>query len=367
MVNLNFLKPIIYFIIYLLAIQLFMPYFIPTDVIYNNRMNYDFVKNRTTNIETVLEQVKITIEKEHLNDYLIILGDSVAYSNPGPADQSITYYLNDLYEKEGEIVRVFNLALPAMQTGDIYTMLLKMKQYGISSDHIIINVIYAGFVRRTPDPPAVYWLQQQLKSSDMEAYNKVAGNLAANAGTDNGETTAGILERVKSNGSLFLYENINMFKYKDLWQIYFSEKSRQIRNVLSAETQPILPWYTKDFLPALLKQPEYQRDYSDEAFEMDEDNPQIYFLDKIIELQSGKNTLIFLTAINDGLLGDDIGKAGYQANLKRIDDYFKGKPVDYLNLYGSIDNGLFSDHVHLTSEGYYYLSALLFAKINTWK
>ena len=117
-------------------------------------MNYDMVKNRTTNIDAVLEQVKLIIEKEHLKDYIVILGDSVAYSSPGSSNSSLAYYLNEMAKKEGKHFLVLNLAMPAMQTGDIYTMLLKMKQHGISNDHVIINVTYAGFVKRAPSPPS---------------------------------------------------------------------------------------------------------------------------------------------------------------------------------------------------------------------
>lgn len=351
--------------IYLLVIQLCLPYFIPASIIYDNRLNYDFVKNRTTNIDTVLEQVKIIIEKEHLKDYVVILGDSVAYSNPGPSDKSISYYLNEMAEKEKRSFRVFNLAMPAMQTGDIYTMLLKMKQHGISNDHIIINIVYAGFVKRDPDPPAVYWLQQQLKSIDIDSYQKIESNLPASS--NNEEKGFNVFKNIKTSINIFLYENISIFMYKDLLQLYFAEKINQIRGKIPVETKSVQPWYAKDFLPELLKQPEYRRDYADNMFEMDGNNPQIYFLNKIIELQKGKNTLIFLAAVNDELLYDDINKSGYQENLQRIDNYFKDKPVDYLNFYGKIDNKLFSDHIHLIPEGYYYLSKSLYKTINTWK
>ncbi|MCG9969295.1 hypothetical protein L9W92_14825 [Pelotomaculum terephthalicicum JT] len=351
--------------IYLLVIQLCLPYFIPANIIYDNRLNYDFVKNRTTNIDTVLEQVKIIIEKEHLKDYVVILGDSVAYSNPGPSDKSISYYLNEMAEKEERSFRVFNLAMPAMQTGDIYTMLLKMKQHGISNDHLIINIVYAGFVKRDPDPPAVYWLQQQLKSIDIDSYQKIESNLPASS--NNEEKGFNVFKNIKTSINIFLYENISIFMYKDLLQLYFTEKINQIRGKIPVETKSVQPWYAKDFLPELLKQPEYRRDYADNMFEMDGNNPQIYFLNKIIELQKGKNTLIFLAAVNDELLYDDINKSGYQENLQRIDNYFKDKPVDYLNFYGKIDNKLFSDHIHLIPEGYYYLSKSLYKTINTWK
>ncbi len=365
MLHLRNFKTIIYFVIYFLVIQLFLPFLMPVNIIYDDRMNYNFIKNRPTNIEAMLEQVKLIIDKENLKEYVVILGDSVAYSNPGPSNQSISYYLNEMAQKEGAGFKVFNLAMPAMQTGDIYTMLLKMKQYGISTDHVIINVVYAGFVNRDPDPPAVYWLQQQLKDIDLNAYRQVESNLLANS--QNKEKNTNIISNLKKSINLFLYEKISIFKYKDLLQLYFSEKIDQIRGKVASETEPVQPWYTKDFLPELLKQPEYQRDSSDKEFKMDETNPQIYFLNKIIAMQKDTKTLIFLAPINNELLYYNFNKPGYQKNLKRIDAFFKDKPVDYINFNGVIDDKLFSDHIHLTPEGYHYLSILLFEKISTWE
>ena len=162
-------KVIFYCIIYLIVLQFIISAFSPSKLIYNNRLNYDLVKDRPTNIEAVLNEIKTTIVNEKLEDYVVILGDSVSYSSPDPSNTSIGYYLNETAKKEGKNFRIFNLAMPSMQVGGIYTLLLKMDQYGISRDNVIINVLYAGFVNKLDTPP-VFWLRDQLKDIDPATY-----------------------------------------------------------------------------------------------------------------------------------------------------------------------------------------------------
>ncbi|QXM05317.1 SGNH/GDSL hydrolase family protein [Crassaminicella indica] len=356
----QFKRIILYFLLYALIIQFGLEYVIPVQAVYNDRLSYDAVKNRPTNIEAVFEQVKRIIDQENLKDYVIILGDSVGYSNPGPAESSLAHFLNEKAKKYGKSFRVFNLSMPAMQTGDIYTVLLKMKEYGISSDHLIINIIYAGFVARNPDPSPVFWLKDQLKEVDPNAYYHIEKQLIANE-----KVEENIIKKKLKNAKNIMYENIAVFKYKDYIQAYLIDKFKSLKGNI-VEREDIKPWYEKEFLKDLLKQPMYQREFSDIAFVMDESNPQIYFLNKIIQLQKDKDTLIFLAAMNDELLKDNTSKIGFQENLNKIDAYFKNKPVTYINFNKKIDYNLFSDHVHLTPEGYEILAEKLWNEIVKW-
>ncbi|HHV72373.1 MAG TPA: hypothetical protein GXX38_07185 [Clostridia bacterium] len=342
-----------YVILYLLIIQLVLPLLVPLEAVYNFRMDYEIVKDRIEDIDPVLEQISKTIKEKKQEDYLIILGDSVAYSGPGGPEQSISFYLSQLAEKEGKELPVYNLALPAMQAGDLYTMLLKLQEYGISTDKLIINLIYSGFVARKPDPPCVFWLAGELKRLDPTAYETVRKNLAANNRVDTG------WKAFSRQLSAFIFRKVNIFKYKD----YLARK------ILAPIEQPKgedptlgRPWFEKEFLPDLLQQPEYQKAFSDQAFIMDETNPQIYFLQKIISRQQDKKTLIFLASVNRELMQDNVEKAGYKKNLELIDQFFAEKPVAYLNLHDAIPNELFSDHLHLIPEGYQYLAEILWGQ-----
>jgi hypothetical protein len=347
-----------YVIVYLVIIQLVLPFLIPLNWVYNYRMDYEIVKNRIEDLDGVLEQISRKIKKQGEKNYLVILGDSVAYSGPGQPEQSISYYLSEIATREGKKLPVYNLALPAMQTGDIYTVLLKLEEYGIRTDNLIINLVYSGFVERNPDPPSVFWLERELKRLDPVAYSQVADNLAANKGPKKGlkQTFVGWEKGLSS----FLYRRLSLLRYKDY---LFSALVSIFQQNRPEDPYAGKPWFEKEFLWDLLKQPEYQKGFSDRELVMEENNPQIYFLNRIISRQEDKTTLIFLAPVNSALMQDNVNKPGYRKNLQLIDHFFADKPVAYLNLHDAVSQELFSDHVHLIPEGYSYLSDLLWEKI----
>lgn len=345
---------IVCFLIYMLIVQTGLPGWAKLDLVYQYRIKYDFVLNETANLDVVLEKIAAEIKREKLQDYIIILGDSVAYSGPGPSSQSLAYYMQDMAREKGSPgLRVYNLAAPAMQAGDIYTMLLKLERLGISTDHLIINVIYAGFVQRQPDPPAVFWLQKDLKKLDPEAYRTVLPQLQANGH----KKEENLPERVHN----YLVSHLNIYRYRyflrqDLTRQYYLARRIPLPSDALGDARP---WTEKPDLDKLLEQREYKKGFSAQTFDMSEKNPQVYFLNKIIARQINKQTLFFLAGINDVLLAQQVNRPGYVKNLELIDRYFAGKGVSYLNLQSKIDASLFSDHVHLTAEGYRELSGIL--------
>ena len=96
-------------------------------------IDYDLIKDRPSNIHLVLETIKRQIDRDNIEDYILIIGDSVAYSSPGKDNQSIGYYMEDQFKTTNKDIHVFNLSLPSNQTGDIYTILLMLDQYNISN------------------------------------------------------------------------------------------------------------------------------------------------------------------------------------------------------------------------------------------
>lgn len=347
----------IFFLIYLLLIQFLLVYIIPTDSIYDYRLNYDLVKDRPSNIDAVMKKIKKAIVSEGLEDYIVILGDSVAYSSPGPANTSIGYYMNILADKEGNRLKVFNLSMPSMQVGDIYTMLLKMNQYGISNENVIINVLYAGFVDRTPYPPPVFWMDYQLKKLDKETYIK--------SYLPHSVKKKSKFQALKEDVSNWLYSNVSILMYKDYIKEHIKNFVADIRRVSSAP-EVIAPWYEKPFLKELLAEAQYQQGFSSKPFNMTVDNPQVDFLNKIFQLQKGKNTLYFLAAVNEALVEDFIVKDKYYENITLIDNYFQENNQHYVNFYNRIPYELFSDQVHLTSKGYEFLANELWLEISKW-
>ncbi|HWP97077.1 MAG TPA: hypothetical protein VN426_09515 [Syntrophomonadaceae bacterium] len=349
------MKVLKYMVIYMLVLQLTLPYTVPLHSAYLYRMNYNLVKDNLDDIDVILDKISQQIEKEQLQDYIIILGDSVAFSGPGSSNTSLGYYLENLAKHSNlrTPLRVFNLAMPGMQTGDVYTMLLKLDQHKISTDHVIFNLIYAGFVERDPSPSVVFWLKDDLHDLDIDSFNRVLPNLTAN----NYHYQQGLPILFNK----MVQKNVALFAYRDLIYKYCSDVYYDVRfgRVPDDSLGDAGPWFNKSYLSELLQEPEYQRDWSTKPFDMSSNNPQIYFLNKIIKHQDGKNTLVFLAAVNEKLLGDIVPLADYSNNVAQIDNYFRNKPVKYVNMQGKIDQALFSDWVHLTGAGYQELSKIL--------
>ncbi|KKM11256.1 hypothetical protein SY88_09275 [Clostridiales bacterium PH28_bin88] len=347
----------------LVLLQLLFPYLVPPDMVYNYRVDFDLIKNRPANIDVVLEQVKKEIINEGLTDYVIILGDSVAYSGPGGPEESLAYYM-ELVPKDRP-VRVFNLAVPAMQTGDIYVMLLKLKEMGIPTPNLIINLIYAGFVPRTPYPSIVMWLEDELRQLDPEAYAKVKHQLdAARIPKPDAAATVALEKRVNDYLEKELLAGIAPVRYRDFLVDYAQRKTGTKKTDEKGDTRP---WTEKPFLKELMQQWEYQNAFSDVPFPMDDTSYQVYFLDRIIELTKDQNTLFFLAAVNQKLMEGNVRKPGYQANLKLVDRYFAGKPVKFLNLEHEFPDHLFADQIHLIPEGYSRLAQILWENLEPLK
>ncbi|SMB88061.1 hypothetical protein SAMN00017405_1827 [Desulfonispora thiosulfatigenes DSM 11270] len=347
------MKAIKYVILYLLIIQIFLGGLIPLSWGYTYRMDYELVKDNLSNIDIILEKISTKIKKENIQEYIVVLGDSVGYSGPCSAYDSIGANLQNIAQENGrDNLAIFNLSMPAMQTGDIYTMILKLKEHNISTENLIVNLIYAGFVNRNPDPPSVFWLKDELKRLDQESFTYVLPNLEANQYRENKKTEfkASILNK------------ISLFKYKD----FLKKKAEDIykRETPHDPMGDARPWNEKEGLAEALQTPEYLLGFAPEPFVMTQENPQIYFIDKIIEQQKDKNTLIYLAGTNEVLMNEQVNTLGYQNNLKSIDNYFQYKPIKLLNLQNEIPEKYFTDHVHLTQEGYQKLASILWRNFN---
>ena len=350
-----------YAVLFFLAVQMILPFALPRELIYNGRINYEVTKNKVSDLDLVLDVVSQQIQTEGLRDYIVVLGDSVAYSGPGGPQQSISHYMEDISRAQDQPRRVFNLAMPAMQMGDIYTMLLKLKQHGISTEHLVINLIYQGFTERQPDPPIVFWLDQEFKQRDPATFALVRNHLAIN---QRGEAKQQSLnDAMKKFYETKLYPLIPILKYKDYITLSVLQQTNAVLKQGDREAPDTRPWYEKPGLAELLDKPEYQKGLLDQPFVMDTTNPQILLLNKVMEQVAGKNVIFFLAPINQKLMQKNVTKAGYQENLQKIDAYFQDKPVKFLNLENDLDQAYFTDHVHLTPAGYQQLAQILYREI----
>ena len=341
-------KVILYFLVYMMLFQIFLPYLVDSSVIYDSRIEYELIKNKHENIRTALEQIERVIRKEDLDDYIVLVGDSVMYSSPGSQNQSIGYYMEKILQEDGKNLGVFNLSVPSNQIGDIYAILLLMDEYNISRENIVIDILYQGFVGRNPYPAPIFWFNDVLKEKDMEAYDHCF-DLEVMNDKISPDSEKRLVDELKKS----IFDKISVLKYKDIIKAGFVKKLDGINQNLSNEGQS---WQEKDFLVGMLGEPTMYRIFSTKEFDMTEKNYQVYFLEKIIDLQEGKNTLFFLHPANMVLLDKVKETPGYDANLKLVEGYFLGREVPYRDMTGFVDNGLYSDHLHLVPEGYNQLA-----------
>jgi hypothetical protein len=352
-------KTIIFVLLYLVFLQLLIPTFINLAPIYNYRIEYDLIKNRPENIHIALQQIAKIVKDQKLQDYIVIVGDSAAYSSPGTPEQSIGYYLEKYYQEENNKTRVFNISLPSNQVGDIYTLLLMLDEYGISREHIIVNIIYTGFVVRNPYPSPVFWFYDELRKRDKVAYVDTLDMLVKN-------------NKVKESVSYFdfetikkdIYRHIAILNYKDVIKAFIINRFGDVKNSIIDEDGQT--WHEKEFLVEMLKDPMQYRIFWDEDFDMSSDNFQVYFLNRIVELQNGKHTLFYLAPFNKELMDLVEATPNYDENIALIDDYFTSNGLQYLDLTHQIPYELYSDHIHLIPEGYQLVSKKLWHYTNIW-
>lgn len=341
-----------YLIAYLLLIQLGLGLVIPQSWLYHHRIPYEVFKEDPRLIDPILDQIERQIKRERLEDYVIILGDSVNYSGPGGPEQSIGFYMEQISREAGQPLTVFNLALPAMQIGDIYVMLLKLKQRGIATDRVVINLLYAGFVARNPSPPVTFWLSDELQQLDPVAWERFREHLAANDRISTDRSPAALFDQ-------YIAPRISLLAYRP---VLYGQLMRLVKPHLT-EVYDTRPWTEKPGLPKIMSEYMYQQAFNPTPFDMSETNPQVYFLEKIIALAGEDQLLLYLTPTNQELMKSNVTQAGYQENLARIDAWLSQQPVTYLNLQSAFEHTLFADHLHLTPDGYRILAGLLLEQL----
>jgi hypothetical protein len=353
-------RTVIYTIIFLFVVQFAFPYAIPLDTVYHNRIDYNLGKDNINDIDVTLDKIKKEIKQEKLKNYGIILGDSVLYGSPGNSDQAVNVFMEeDVKRLTGDPdYRIFNLSFPAMQNGDLYTMLLKLDRLGISTDHLILNARYASFVARNPNPPVVFWLKDDISKLDRDSYNKILPQLQSNGYIQ----PSTFYEKTKNWLDEDVMPSITPYAYRDYFMKVIDRTKLSLMNkpVPDDALGDIRTWDQKGNLKKYVESDEIRSSFSDKPLNLTPSSYDVYFMDKIIEHQKGKKTLILLTGTNQTLVKSYVEKPGYQANLADLDQYFQSKPtIQYLNLEKAIPDSLFTDHTHLVPDGYRQLAQIL--------
>lgn len=353
-------------VLFLVLAQLLFPSLIPTHLVYHHRLNYEYFRDNHSTLGVAIQEIGQEIGSQELTDYYIILGDSVAYSARSAPTESIGAYLEEIAAANpppgeragGRPLRVFNLAQPSMQIGDIYTAILMLQEEGISTDHLLINLLYGGFVAREPFPPVVFWVEPELRRLDREAHDRVAGHL-------NQARLDPLLKPLPTLDGRFnryaiqnLYPLVEPLAYRDFTRSAIFEAATGTHP--KAETFDPRPWTEKPHLATVLQEWEYQQGFRPEPFVLASTNHQIFFLERIIEATGGGPGVVFyLSPVNQVLMESNVTQPGYRENIQLVGEWFADRPVTYLDLERAVPEHLFADHLHLTPEGNRFLAGLL--------
>ena len=233
--------------------------------------------------------------------------------------------------------------------GDFYTVLLLLQKYGVSTDNVILNFSYWEINAKTP----TYWFNHYLEELDSNSYKKMVESGAIKEDS--------LWKNIKAEIYHFANRNIGIIGNSG----FVTNKIKSTTNNLLKESKPALSvWSSKADLKNAMKKSENKWYFSDKKFNLTETGIQIYFIDKIIELQKDKNILFVLNATNNELLKDETLKQGYKDNINAIEKLFNDKNAKFLNYNNKVDYKLFSDHVHLLPDGYSFIAQDLWNKID---
>lgn len=153
-----------------------------------------------------------------------------------------------------------------------------------------------------------------------------------------------------------VYSRIPILKYREFVRAAIERKL----GVRSQETGDPRPWFEKEYLMDALKAPVYQRQFDPSPMALDECNPAVYFLKRIAKHQSGKGLLIYMNPLNKALMKEETSAPGFVDNMNRLKAFLSQTAEDdgvtYVDLTDAIPYHMFSDHLHLTADGYRLLA-----------
>lgn len=339
-------RSVIYVAVYLLLLQFALPRAIPTEWIYRHRVDYEMAKpNMAGNLSLAMDRIAREITENPGQDYIFLLGDSVTYSGPGGADQSIGYFLEQWLSAHGQSVRVYNLAEPAMLGADTYTTVLMLKEHGIPLKRVVLNQLYSDFYPHPESVALFSWMGDALKARDPEAWTIAHGPAAAPT-----PWTAQLRQ--------FLLRPVSLWQYKDVLRARL-EQSLPIKSA-SGEVKDTRPWTAKrEWLLSLMQDPVYQRLVDPRPLNLTDSAPQVQILTRMFREMEGADILVWLSPLNQELMAQWAQTPEYRANLQRLDAWFATQPVRYVNLESTMASDKFTDNVHMTPEGYRDLAAVL--------
>ncbi len=285
---------------------------------------------------------------------VFFLGDSVAYGAETGEGESIPARLERELQGRfpGKKVRVWNLAVPGSEPGDLYCVLRRVE--GLNPDLIVadFNMIFYGKAS-VEDPIAFDWLylDEGLPGDAARAVDRIYRRSGK--------------ERVAE----FFARHWKLYgKREVLNAVLFGGHPRKkldelVRGYLIG-ISPAAPGSEKTGAGAgagkQYGDAEARRQQRESVAFMYNPAPvdpatnRAYLFTKEILscLKGGRaRSLVFMTDQNPEILGGLITNRGFRHNVRVVDGLLRKSGVPYISFYGKIPSRMFADHVHLTPGG----------------
>jgi hypothetical protein len=345
------LRSLVYILLFFIVAQVAAAMAVNLGTVYHYRINYNMFLDNPRTLTVVLDEMEKKIKQDKLSNYIILIGNSVSWGTNESSEHSLGRYLDDEAKQAGPsgAEAVFNLSLPSIKPGDAYTLLLMLEERGIKTDNVILGLTYSAFAEEPKGAKAVFWLGDDLRRVDPEAFAHVLPQLK----TGRYKYKEGWKHTEEELLRHTLYQ-LPSVKYID--PIKFKWKQDRKGTDLLGDPRP---WSQKGHLLDKLNDPQYLRFFNPDPFIMTMDNWGVYFMNRIAEHQEGKRTLVFVTGGNEELSKKEVNNPSYVANLSLIDQYLAGTSLEYVMLEKQIKAEWFTDHIHLTKEGNQLLARLI--------
>lgn len=333
-------------IAFLLLAELVLPPVV--DYYYQYRSSYFMPAQRLpNNFKLIYKDFPSTLDyiQRHSGDYdhnIIVIGDSVMYGAGVGAGQTVAAYLQEEMDKllPDRSVRVWNLAIPGSEPGDMYFVLRRVDHLQPDAVVVDFNMLFFG-PASVEDPVAFNWLY-----------------LDDGLPPDALQTLEAVYPReFEQRVGDFLVARWNLYRYRDLFNAilfnkhprdkFVEDTNRRMRELGLNEPVPLPPEQQK-------KQKLDQLAFMYRSQAIDEESNAAYgfaraTLQRLEMLDMPALTV--MTAQNEEFLGDMVDNPVFRANVEKVCGLIESHDVAFINFYGRVPGALFADHVHLNPEG----------------
>ena len=336
----------------ILLVQVSLPYLVNRYYESQSR-TYVYGQRLPRNFEQIHKDFPLVLRyiEKHLSDYdinVLFLGDSVAYGAGVGENESIPAYLEEELKGlfPGKKVRVWNLAVPGSEPGDLYCVLRRVSYLHPDAVVADFNLLFYGKAS-IKDPVAFNWLYLDpgLPADAVQKVNTVYPRPFP--------------DRVAE----FFDRYFPLYHYRELINsVLFGGHPRdKVEAKLKALWQKLsgggVAASAASPGPAAAADRAKQREKV--AFMYDsspintETNAAYLFSEAVLEFLERQEypSFVFLTDQNRDILGPLVTNPGFVSNARLVESLLRRYQVPYLSFFGRMPGESFVDHVHLNPDG----------------